>query len=69
MTDSKLQFKSVEPKSPSLDDIVTAYHRAVRSDDITLKGQAELAVQRLAAAEAAVAESATLVDFAARLQR
>jgi hypothetical protein len=61
-------FRSVEPTSPTLDDIVGAYKRAVGADDAALRSQAELAVQRLATAEAAVAESATLVDFAARIK-
>jgi hypothetical protein len=61
-------FRAQEPRVPSLDEISTMYRRAVDSQNPQLQAAAERAVHRLAAAEAAVVEAATLVDFGERVK-
>jgi hypothetical protein len=62
------KFAASEPRVPTLDEITTLYKHAVDQKDKQLQSVAELAVQRLAAAEAAAAEAATFVDFAGRVR-
>jgi hypothetical protein len=61
-------FRSVEPKVPTLDEITELYQRAVDAGDPELRASAQRAVNQLAAAEAAVVEAATLVDFGQRIR-
>ena len=61
-------FQATPINVPTLAEIAQLYKRAVASNDDRLKTLAEQAVQRLAAAEAAGAETATLVHFASAVR-
>lgn len=57
-------FQPIEINVPTLKDISELYRKATATSDVQLQTAAQQAVQRLAAAEAAAAEAATLVGFA-----
>jgi hypothetical protein len=56
-------FKATPINVPTLEEVTRMYQRAVAGQDATLRSLAEQAVNRLAAAEAFAAETATLVAF------
>lgn len=57
------EFEAVPINVPTLAEIRELYEKATTTKNDKLMGAAEQAVYRLAAAEAAAAEAATLVSF------
>lgn len=54
---------------PTLEEIAKMYQHAVSTKDNGLKNMAEMAITRLAVAEAAVAESATFLAFHSKVNK
>jgi hypothetical protein len=63
-----MAMETLSVQVPTLDEIAKMYKEAVSTKDDRLKTLAESALSRLAVAEAAVSEAATVLAFNSRIK-